>query len=99
MAIVWFVQDVDIQVAFPIARKPLEWCIKKIGLRPENWRPDLKRDNLTVLASSRTRKYQSLGYVVVEIDQEDFPAGDVSKGWKHGFHLLGSEAILTEENS
>ena len=99
MAIVWFVNEGDIQVALPIARKPLEWCIKKIDLRPENWRPDLKRDNLTVVTRPRTRKYQSFGYVIVEIDQDDFATGDVSKEWKQGFHLLGNDAILSEENS
>jgi len=48
MATVWFLKEGDVQLAFPIARKPLEWCVKNIGLRPDNWRADLARKNLTI---------------------------------------------------
>ena len=43
MATIWFLKDGEAQLAFPIARKPLEWCVKNIGLRPDNWRLGRKR--------------------------------------------------------
>ena len=93
MAIVWFVKEGDVQVSFPIARKPLQWCIDNIGLRPDNWRSDLTSGNLTVSERDATANYQQFGYVVVEVDQEDLATSSMSNQWRQGFHLLDSNEI------
>jgi len=41
------------QSAFPISRKPLEWCVKNIGLRPDNWRAVLRRKNLAIAKTAQ----------------------------------------------
>jgi hypothetical protein len=48
MATIWFLKEGEAQLAFPIPRKPLEWCVNNIGLRPDNWRTDLATKNLTI---------------------------------------------------
>ena len=96
MATIWFLKDGEAQLAFPIARKPLEWCVKNIGLRPDNWRADLARKNLTIAKNSPTGlggTYRALGCVIVEIDKDDLATSLVSKEWKQGFHLLDSDEI------
>ena len=95
MATIWFLKDGEAQLAFPIARKPLEWCVKNIGLRPDNWRADLARKNLTIAKNSTTGlgTYRAFGYVIVEIDNDDLATSLVSKEWKQGFHLLDSDEI------
>ena len=95
MATVWFLKEGDVQSAFPIARKPLDWCVKNIGLRPDNWRADLARKNLTIAKNSTTGfgTDQTFGYVVVEIDKDDLATSRMGGEWKTGFHLLDSDEI------
>jgi len=54
MATIWFLKEGEAQLAFPIAQKPLDWCVKTIGLRPDNWRADLRSKNLTIAENSPT---------------------------------------------
>jgi len=87
-------------VSFSIARKPLEWCVNNIGLRPDNWRTDLATKNLTIAQNSRTgfgETYPVFGYIIVEIDKDDLATSRLSKEWKQGFHLLESDEIEARE--
>ena len=91
----WFLKGGEVQLACRIARKPLEWCVKNIGLRPDNWRADLARKNLTIAKNSTTGfgTDRTFGYVVVEIDKDDLATSRMSEEWKTGFHLLDSDEI------
>jgi hypothetical protein len=96
MATIWFLKEGKAQLAFPISRKPLEWCVKNIGLRPDNWRADLATKNLTIVKNSATEfggTCRTFGYVIVEIDKDDLGSSRVSEEWKQGFHLLDSDEI------
>jgi len=100
MATIWFLKEGEAQLAFPIARKPLEWCVNNIGLRPDNWRTDLATKNLTIAQNSRTgfgETYPVFGYIIVEIDKDDLATSRLSKEWKQGFHLLESDEIEAGE--
>lgn len=95
MAIIWFLKEGEVQGAFPIAEKSLDWCVKTIGLRPENWRADVATKKLTIAQQTRTHPgtQRPFGYVIVEIGEDDLAKNSVSKEWKQGFHLLDSDEI------
>lgn len=94
MATVWFVNGRESDEALPIARKPLAWCVENIGLRPDNWRADLIRENLTTVRNNTTvEQFQPFGYLMVQIDREDLTTSETNDEWNEGFHLLDNDEI------
>ncbi len=93
MATIWFLKEGEAQVGPPTAEKPLDWCVKHLGLRPDNWLTDLATKNLTVGEKSKAGlgPYRGFRFVIVEVDQDDLSASS-SKDWKTGFHLIDMDA-------
>ena len=86
MATVWFAKEGEIQVGFPIAEKPVAWCVENLGLRPESWIASLKQYNLTIGQKTKLGEFKEPRFVVVELEEEDLHGAD--KAWKLGFYLL-----------
>ena len=86
MATVWFVKEGGIQVGPSIARKPVDWCVKNLGLQPSNWIAGSRQEDLTIGQKTTLGAYADYRFVIVEIDDDDVSAG--ATGWKLGYYLL-----------
>jgi hypothetical protein len=94
MATIWFLKEGEIQSGPPIEEKSLDWCIKNLGLRSDNWLTDLPTKNLTVGEKSKTGlgPYRGFRFVLVEVDQDDLGTSSITEEWKTGFRLLNMDA-------
>jgi hypothetical protein len=86
MASIWFVKEGEPQSGDSIAQKPIDWCVKNLGLKPDNWIAGLEERNLTIGQKTATGAVADYRFVIVKIDDV---AG--AKGWKPGFYLLDVE--------
>jgi len=86
MASIWFVKEGEIQKGYPIAQKPVGWCVKNLGLPSDNWIAGLGQTSLTIGQKTILGVYGDYPFVVVEIDDDDVRAG--AQSWKTGFYLL-----------
>jgi hypothetical protein len=86
MPSIWFAKEGKVQAGDPIAQKPVDWCVKNLGLQPGNWIADLGQTNLTIGEKTPLGTFADYRFVVVEIDNDDVRAG--AKGWNTGFYLL-----------
>jgi len=93
MATIWFLKEGETQVGAAAGEKPLDWCIKHLGLRQDNWIADLATIDLTIGKKSKAGlgPYRGFRFVIVEVDQDDLSASS-SKNWKTGFHLIDMDA-------
>jgi hypothetical protein len=93
MATIWFVKENEDENGLAMASKPLEWCVSKLGLRPDNWLTDLATKKLTIGEKTHPEPagYRGFRSVLVQIADEDLSGAGA---WKTGFHLLDIDAAM-----
>jgi hypothetical protein len=91
MATIWFLKEGEIQTGPAEAEKPLDWCIKNLGLRQDNWWADLTTTSIVIgeKAKGGLGPFRGFRYVLVEVNQDNIGKGS---DWPPGFYLLDTNA-------
>ena len=97
MAAIWFVKESDVQKGSAVASQPLDWCVSKLDVRPDNWVTDLATKKLTIGKNmdaelAPNRRCRS---VLLQIGDDDL-TGSGGKDWKRGFHLVDMDAMTAK---
>lgn len=90
MATIWFLKEGEIQRGPAIAKRSIDWCVDKLGLKESNRIADLNERNLTIGKRSRYGELRPNRFVLIEINDSD--RQDLShKSWATGYYLIDKE--------
>jgi hypothetical protein len=91
MATIWYLKEGVRQVGPSAAEKSLDWFVRNLDLRIDNWIAGLETKNLTVGDKSNPElaPYRGFRYAVIEVSDADLQNRN---DWKTGFYLLKKDA-------
>src|ERR1044071_7975248 len=98
MATIWFVKEGEVQNGPAMATQPLDWCVSKLGLGPNNWVTDLVTKELRTgeTVARDVPADRGFGCVLVQVGNDDLKDAGRTE-WKTGFHLLDLDAMTTKK--
>ena len=87
MATIWFLKEGEIQRGPAIAKRSIDWCVDKLGLKESNRIADLNGRNLTIGKRSRYGELRPNRFVLIEINDSDRQDSS-RKSWATGYYLI-----------
>ncbi len=96
MATIWFLKEGEIQRGPAIARRSIDWCVDKLGLKESDLIADLNERNLTIGKKVQMVELRPNQFVLIEIN--DSNRQDLSrKSWATGYYLIDKEPAEVQQ--